>query len=97
MSETDWEYEAERLDKYAISRLVANHEDEYRQLRRDILGERIEEMERRLTALTETVRRLKELNPDGINVPSLTRTANLLAEENDELTAELRQLRRGSE
>ena len=88
------EWEDEPLHEQATRELVDRHRKEYNELRGSFTQLAISALERKVRESVDTIRRLQEQNPDGISVPSLTDTANILAVENDRLVGELRALER---
>ena len=79
----DWEDEP--LHEQATRELVDRHRKEYNELRGTFTQARVAALERQVRESVDAIRQLREQNPDGISVPSLTDTANILASENDKL------------
>lgn len=90
---TDWnEWEDEQFNRRAVELLVERHRDEYDELRGVQLQGQIAALERLVRESVDQINHLRKQNPDGVSVPSLTETANILASENDDLHKLVRKL-----
>jgi hypothetical protein len=84
----------ERVNKAATLKLIDLHREEYDELTGQAAAERAEQLQRQMNAALRDLAQLKAMNPEGVNAPALTETANALALENDELRLAVRSLTR---
>jgi hypothetical protein len=82
---TDFEYEREEIHQGAMRKLIEKHREEYDELTGRFREERIQQLEDRVALLQRTAQELRSLNPNGVQVPALTQTAQALVDENDKL------------
>lgn len=90
--EPDWE--DERVDRQAVLKLIERHRAEYDELAGIEIERRITELQRQVADALRQIEGLRAMNPDGVNAPALTETANALVAENDGLRDEQRKLER---
>lgn len=84
----------ERVKKAAALELIQRHREEYDELTGRAAEMRAEQLQREINDAVRELAHLRSMNPDGINVPALTGTANQLAAENDELRVSIAGLTR---
>jgi cell division protein FtsB len=94
MRESDIEWEDERISKVAMLKLIELHREEYDELTGKAAADRAEELQRQVESTLRQIAALQKMNPNGVNAPALTQTANALVAENDELRAEVYSLER---
>jgi len=84
----------ERVNKAAALKLIELHQEEYDELTGQAAQARADQLQREVQEALRQLAALKKMNPEGVNAPALTETANALAVENDELRLAVRALTR---
>lgn len=87
----------ERINARAARQLIERHPKEYDDLVNEAAQARIDSLQAEIATALREIAHLKSMNPDGVNAPALTATANALVTANDELTNTVRALTRRAE
>lgn len=95
MSDYDDDYVwGERINRQAARQLIERHQQEYDELTGAAAQARADQLQREITDALREIKHLRSMNPDGINAPALTETANGLVAINDELRVTVKSLTR---